>query len=85
MLYILPPPRAPNPPSPWDSILCTAGNNSNNDRTNWANNKNSINTATSANRRPPPRARFRNFNNKTEVSHNYYMCLYIFFLELCMI
>ncbi|GLV32354.1 slingshot [Carabus blaptoides fortunei] len=25
MLYVLPPPRAPNPPSPWESILCAGG------------------------------------------------------------
>lgn len=28
MLYILPPPRAPNPPSPWNSILCADGGGS---------------------------------------------------------
>lgn len=27
MLYILPPPRAANPPSPWNSILCSDGEN----------------------------------------------------------
>jgi hypothetical protein len=26
MLYILPPPSAPSPPSPWTTILCGSGN-----------------------------------------------------------
>lgn len=38
MLYVLPPPRAPDPPSPWDSILC-ANNSNNQDRSSWSNKK----------------------------------------------
>lgn len=38
MLYVLPPPRAPDPPSPWDSILCASGSSNNGnitERTPW--------------------------------------------------
>ncbi|KAK9680848.1 hypothetical protein QE152_g38779 [Popillia japonica] len=66
MLYILPPPRAPNPPSPWDSILCTAGSNSNDRSNNWSNHKNNTTVTNVNNKRPPPRVRLRNFSNKIE-------------------
>lgn len=61
MLYILPPPSAPNPPSPWNSILCTS--NSSNNNTGGANfNSASDNNAggTSSwisDKRPPLRGR----------------------------
>lgn len=39
MLYVLPPPRAPDPPNPWESILCTSGSSNNGnvsgERTPW--------------------------------------------------
>lgn len=54
MLYVLPLPRAPDPPSPWDSIICSTttngGNNNNQDRTTWSN------------RKHPPKVRLREFH-----------------------
>jgi hypothetical protein len=41
MLYVLPPPTAPSPPSPWVSIR--ACNNNNNSNNNNINNKNKLN------------------------------------------
>ncbi|KAK4875115.1 hypothetical protein RN001_011537 [Aquatica leii] len=55
MLYILPPPRAPNPPSPWDSILCSSGANT--DTTNTQ--KPPWDSANKHNKRNPPRVRLR--------------------------
>ncbi|KAB0794765.1 hypothetical protein PPYR_11604 [Photinus pyralis] len=56
MLYILPPPRAPNPPSPWDSILCSSGvgaePSTNTQKPPWDASKNV--------KRHPPRVRLRN-------------------------
>lgn len=64
MLYVLPPPRAPDPPSPWDSILC-AGGNSNNanvaDRTPWADVKQMPT-------KPPPGAKVLNLKLKTRTN-----------------
>lgn len=62
MLYVLPPPRAPDPPSPWDSILCS-GSNSNNtnvtERTPWADVKQMKPM------KPPPGAKVLNLKNKS--------------------
>lgn len=74
MLYVLPPPRAPDPPSPWDSIICGNSNSSNNnqERSTWSttttttssssssNNKNNNNNTTT-NKTHPPKIRLREF------------------------
>lgn len=57
MLYVLSQPRAPNPPSPWDSILCDNASGTNEMRRSWPNG-----------RRPPPRVRFRSVSFKLDVS-----------------
>ena len=57
MLYVLSQPRAPNPPSPWDSILCDNASGTNEMRRSWPNG-----------RRPPPRVRFRSVSFKVDVS-----------------
>ncbi|KAJ3625850.1 hypothetical protein MTP99_016389 [Tenebrio molitor] len=54
MLYILPPPRTPNPPSPWESILYSGA--ASNGSTSWEGN------------RKPPRVRLRGLLPKNEVS-----------------
>lgn len=56
MLYVLPPPSAPNSPSPWNSILCASENtqssNNNNNNNSTSNSFNSDNSATWS-QRPP--------------------------------
>jgi hypothetical protein len=52
MLYILPPPRTPNPPSPWESILYSGA--ASNGSTSWEGN------------RKPPRVRLRGLLPKNE-------------------
>lgn len=60
---MLPPPRAPDPPSPWESIMCGNKSNSNGqDRSSWT-----------ANKKRPPKVRLREFrviNGKKVRSEN---------------
>lgn len=61
MLYILPPPRAANPPSPWNSILCSENGSNGADNRTWSNNHKRL-----------PRVRLRepHFQKKENVSKN---------------
>lgn len=70
MLYVLPPPRAPNPPSPWDSILCPEGDDSSgSDRRTWVNNHS----------RRPPRIRLRSLQIVKKDVSQVFVCVLVSF------